>query len=367
MRLPGRKFLLAGRGGLNLTHAEPLADFLTRYRDDGGALAPLIEAFPPDALRAWAHGLGQDTFVGSSNRVYPRMFKSSPLLRAWLARLEALNVRFVGAAQLCALNRAKANVRIGDHMHEIDAEAFLLALGGASWPELGSDGTWTTLFADDDTTPLQPSNAGVQIAWPDSVRALAGKPLKRVGVIVGQNRFQGEAILTAHGLEGGAIYAANGAIRDLLRTGRGAICIDFQPDLSADIVAERLIRRQTRRTLAPWLESALGLSAASARIVSVMSQADRSPAGLTRAVKRMAVTVDSMAPIARAISTAGGVRWSALHADLSLRGAPHVFVAGEMIDWDAPTGGYLLQACFATGRAAGLGALSYARARLSEA
>jgi uncharacterized flavoprotein (TIGR03862 family) len=367
MRLPGRKLLLAGRGGLNLTHGEPLADFLTRYRGATGALTAQIEAFPPDALRAWAHGLGQDTFVGTSNRVYPRAFKSSPLLRAWLERLEAVGVGFVGHAALQSLPAAQAHVRIGEQLKLIDADAFVLALGGASWPELGSDGAWTTMFPAGDIAPLQPSNAGVRIEWPDSIRALAGKPLKQIGVIVGESRFQGEAMLTAQGLEGGAIYAANGAIRDRLAASSAEIHIDFQPNLRADIVAERLIRRQTRRTLAPWLESALGLSPASARIVSVMSQADRSPAGLTRAVKRMSLTIGGMAEMRRAISTAGGVRWSALTPEFSLRDAPSIFCAGEMIDWDAPTGGYLLQACFATGRAAGLGALHYARARLSEA
>lgn len=366
MRLPGRKFLLAGRGGLNLTHAEPLADFLTRYREGASILAPLLEAFPPEALRAWAHGLGQDTFVGSSNRVYPRVFKSSPLLRAWLARLETLGVRFVGGAKLQVLKEGKACARIGDREHWIDADAIVLALGGASWPELGSDGAWTKLLGEDEVAPLQPSNAGVVIAWPDAIRALAGKPLKQIGVIVGQQRFHGEAMLTEQGLEGGAIYLANAAIRAQLRAGCGGLCIDFQPNLSADIVAERITRRQTKRTLAPWLESALGLSSPSARIVSVLTQADRSPAGLIRAVKRLPLKIEAMAAITRAISTAGGVKWTALHPDLRLRSAASVFVAGEMIDWDAPTGGYLLQACFATGFAAGQGAFNYARARLSE-
>ncbi len=366
MRLPGRKFLLAGRGGLNLTHAEPLADFLTQYREGASTLAPLIKAFPPQALRAWAHGLGQDTFVGSSNRVYPRVFKSSPLLRAWLTRLQTLDVRFVGGARLQALNGAAASARIGDRVQSIAADAIVLAMGGASWPELGSDGAWTKLLGEDEVAPLQPSNAGVVIAWPDAIRALAGKPLKQIGVIVGQQRFHGEAMLTEQGLEGGAIYLANAAIRAQLRAGCGDICIDFQPNLSADIVAERITRRQTKRTLAPWLESALGLSLPSARIVSVLTQADRSPAGLTRAVKRLPVRIEAMAAITRAISTAGGVKWSALHPDLSLRSAANVFVAGEMIDWDAPTGGYLLQACFATGFIAGQGACNYARARLSE-
>jgi uncharacterized flavoprotein (TIGR03862 family) len=367
MRLPGRKFLLAGRGGLNLTHAEPLADFVTRYREGAAALAPLVEAFPPSALRDWTHGLGQDTFVGSSNRIYPRAFKSSPLLRAWLGHLEALGIRFVGGANLLSLTNGEPNVRIGDATHVIDAHAVVLALGGASWPELGSDGAWTTLFAEGEIAPLQQSNAGVLIAWPDAIRALAGKPLKQIGVIVAQQRFQGEAILTERGLEGGAIYLSNAAIRNELQARRNDICVDFQPNLSVDVVAERVVRRQAKRTLAPWLESALGLSPASARIVSVMSQADRSAAGLTRAVKRLALKLEGLAGINRAISTAGGVRWSALNPDLSLRRAANVFVAGEMLDWDAPTGGYLLQACFATGRAAGLGAVAYARARFSEA
>lgn len=366
MRLPGRKFLLAGRGGLNLTHSDPLELFLTRYREGGGEMAAFVRAFPAEALRDWADGLGAETFVGSSKRVFPRAMKASPLLRAWLQRLADLGATFVAGARFVGIDQGRAWIAQDGVSKPIEAEAVVLALGGASWPELGSDGAWTKMFADDEIAPLQPSNAGVRIAWPEAIRAIAGQPLKMISVIIGEQRFKGEAILTEYGLEGGAIYQANAAIRAELQVGRREIQLDFQPNLSADVVAERAKRRATRRTLTAWLEHNLGLSHASARIVAV-GASDRSPAGLTQAVKGLALKIEGMAPMARAISSAGGMRWTALNPDLSLRRAPCIFIAGEMLDWDAPTGGYLLQGCFATGRAAGLGALAYARARLSEA
>lgn len=369
MRLPGRKFLLAGRGGLNLTHAEPFDDFLARYRENGAHLEPHIRAFPPQALRDWADGLGAETFVGSSRRVFPKIMKASPLLRAWLQRLAGLQVAFVGQARLAALSEGQAIVAIGGRRERLSYDATILALGGASWPELGSDGAWAAMLTQSqvEVTPLTPSNAGILVDWPAPILALAGKPLKRIGVRVGEAAFYGEAILTQSGLEGGAIYAANGAVRALAaQTGWPiSIELDLQLARSAQDLHARLQQRDRKRSLGPWMRANLGLSEAASRLVSPLAPS-RMPAAVAQAIKQLPLKVRGFAPIARAISSAGGVRWGSLNPDLSLKAAPHIFVAGEMLDWDAPTGGYLLQACFATGRAAALSALAYGRARLSE-
>lgn len=357
MRLPGRKFLLAGRGGLNLTHAEPLPAFLQRYAVGADRLAPLIAGFDPPALRAWADGLGAETFVGSSGRVFPKAMKASPLLRAWLARLAGLGVRFVGGARLADVDANAATFVSAGGPFTVTTHPLILALGGASWPELGSDGGWVTPLQARGVgvTPLAASNAGVLVPWTDDVAALAGQSLKHVAVIVGSARFAGEVMLTARGLEGQAIYAAGAAIRK--HQGDAAmIALDLQPNRTEADLTARLAARDTRRTLSAFLQKSCGLSAPSARLA--LSQfALRDPLALARRIKSCPLDVRGLAPVARAISTAGGIAWEGVRDDLSLKALPGVFVCGEMLDWDAPTGGYLLQACFATGVAAARGAI----------
>jgi uncharacterized flavoprotein (TIGR03862 family) len=358
MRLPGRKFLLAGRGGLNLTHSEPLDNFLMRYREGGDGLAVHLHAFPPVALRAWADGLGAQTFVGSSGRVFPRAMKASPLLRAWLQRLSALGVHHRGGATLTAIDETGVMVEENGVASGITADAIILALGGASWPELGADGRWTRLLAGCgvEISPLVASNVGVAIDWPDSVTALAGQSLKHVAVLAGDRRFPGEVMLTASGLEGQAIYGAGAALRAAFAADI-PIALDLQPNRSEADLAARLSARDRKRSLGAFLQQSCGLSPPGARIVQALCER-RDAEGLAAAIKRCLLTIKGFAPIAHAISTAGGVAWASVNDDLSLKALPHVFVCGEMLDWDAPTGGYLLQACFSTGVAASRGALA---------
>lgn len=363
MPRPGRKFLLAGRGGLNLTHAEPLDAFLGRYREGAERIEPLIRAFPPQALRAWADALGAETFVGTSGRAFPKAMKASPLLRAWLQRLGGLGVRFQGGARWTGF--ADGGVMIVQHGAEqaAPAEAVVLALGGASWPELGSDGAWVAPLVGLGTAiaPLEASNAGVLIDWPPPVADLAGAPFKTIGLSVAGECFLGEAILTAQGLEGGVVYAAGAALRRALRANSGVkIRLDLQPNRTAAAMADKLAARDSKRSLGPWLQKVLGLSSPAARLVSTMAPS-RDPQSLAALLKAFPLTVRGFASLGRAISTAGGLVWDEVDETLMLRRRPGVFVAGEMLDWDAPTGGYLLQACFATGRSAGLSAARWAQ------
>jgi uncharacterized flavoprotein (TIGR03862 family) len=365
MARPGRKLLLAGRGGLNLTHAEPLEAFLTRYSAGATRMSAYVRAFPPSAVRDWAHGLGQETFEGTSRRVFPVAMKASPLLRAWLQRLSSLGVRFVGCSRWVGFSDSPgiALVQRDGAIDSHASDAVVLAFGGKSWPEIGSDGRWLSPFgqAGVDVAPLEASNVGIQIDLPPKVQVLAGQPLKMVDLFVCGQRFRGEAMLTSTGLEGGVIYAAG----ELLRTGLAKqsplpIALDLQPNRTFDDVLARLKTRDRRRTLGPWLTKNLGLSVPSARLaLSVASSHE--PAALAQTIKHAALSVIGLAPIERAISTAGGVAWSELDEHLMVKRTPGTFVAGEMINWDAPTGGYLLQACFATGHAAGLGALKFAQ------
>ncbi len=363
-RMPslGRKFLLAGRGGLNLTHGEPLETFLTRYREAAPPLAPMIRAFPPDALRDWCHGLGEETFVGSSGRVFPRSFKASPLLRAWLRRLGSLGVDFRPG------HRWKGWAEDGSLLFEtaegpvaVTADAVLLALGGASWPRLGSDGGWIPLLAARGVAvaPLRPSNVGIEIPWSDVLRArFAGAPLKRIALAAGGERVRGEAVITETGLEGGAVYALSAPIRAALESeGFATLELDLKPDLGATAIAAKLASARKGESFANRLRKQLALPPAAA---ALLQEADReagrlSPDRLAALVKGVPLTVTGLRPIERAISSAGGVRWSETDERLMLAKAPGVFCAGEMLDWEAPTGGYLLQGCFATGLAAARG------------
>jgi uncharacterized flavoprotein (TIGR03862 family) len=331
-RMPsvGRKFLMAGRGGLNLTHSEPFSAFVARYGRAAPKLRPMLDAFPPAALVAWANGLGQETFVGSSGRVFPKAMKASPLLRAWLARLNRQGVRF----------------QLHHEWHgEIEADATVLALGGASWPRLGSNGKWVDVLAARgiEMAPLRPANVGFSVAWSDVFRdRFSGHPLKNIALYFGKHRSRGDAMITRYGIEGGAVYALSSMLRDAIdASGPAAIEIDLRPDQTADQIAQRLARPRNKESRANFLRKALNLSPLEINLLRETDAGD--------AVKAIRLVLAAPQPMARAISTAGGVSFDAVDENLMLKSLPNVYVAGEMLDWEAPTGGYLLQACFATG------------------
>ncbi|MFA7306557.1 MAG: TIGR03862 family flavoprotein [Hyphomicrobium sp.] len=354
MASPARKFLLAGRGGLNLTHSEAIAAFLDRYGDDAGEVRAAVERFPPEKLIAWANGLGADTFVGSSGRVFPRAMKASPLLRAWLRRLTGLGVtiktrhRWTGFSPSGGLQFETAeNARI-----EIDADAALLALGGASWPKLGSDGSWVDAFthAGIAVAPLTPANCGVLVPWSDVFRArFEGTALKRIALTIDGTTRRGEAIITRKGLEGGAVYALGPYIRAALAKNdeTATLVVDLKPDREhADLVA-RLSRPRGKDTMTNFLRKTVHLDAAGAGLLREAALPD-GPEALAARIKATPIRITGLAGLDRAISTAGGVAWRSLNANLMLAARPGVFLAGEMLDWEAPTGGYLLQGTFAT-------------------
>lgn len=363
----GRKLLMAGRGGLNLTHSEPIEAFLARYGDARDVLQPLVEAFPPEALCEFAASLGQEMFVGSSGRVFPRAMKASPLLRAWLARLERQGVdirtrrRFEGFDE-----RGRVCISVnGSDPEAIAADAVVLALGGASWPRLGSDAGWVPALSrlGISIRPFEPANVGVAIAWSSHFRdRFAGEPVKRIAVSVGDHRVKGEAMVTREGLEGGAIYALTPVLRNTLAQGRDVLLtIDLRPDLPLPDLAARLSRPRGKQSVSAWLRKTLRLAPVA---IGLMREATRNVLpndveALARAVKSVALPVSGTGSLARAISSAGGVRLDEIGPDMMIRSRPGLFVAGEMLDWEAPTGGYLLQGCFATGYAAGRGVLGY--------
>jgi uncharacterized flavoprotein (TIGR03862 family) len=371
-RMPrlARKLLLAGRGGLNLTHSEPLEDLLARYREAAPRLRAVMEAFPPAALRAWCEGLGQETFVGTSGRVFPRAMKTSPLLRAWMQRLAGLGVEIRFGHRWRgwdADDRLLFETAEGERA--VAATCTILALGGASWPRLGSDGSWVRPLEEAGVrvAPLAPANCGIRIAWSDVFRTrFAGTPLKRIAVTLGAETARGEAMITAEGLEGGAVYALSAPIRrEIAAHGAAELTIDLRPDEPAAALAARLAKPRGKQSLSTYLRKVLSLDATAIGLVQEAAHAAGTPlaamspdaiAGLVKAVPVRAI---GLAPIDRAISTAGGVAFDEIDASFMLRTRPGTFVAGEMLDWDAPTGGYLLQACFATGRAAAQGALAY--------
>ena len=363
MPSPARKLLMAGRGGLNLTHSEPLEALLGRYGAARAWLEPAIRAFPPAALRAWCAGLGIETFVGSSGRVFPVGMKASPLLRAWLRRLDGRGVRlltrhdFAGWAEGAVLAAGPAGpVRLA-------AGATVLALGGASWPRLGADGGWVRWLGADEVAPLVPANCGFVVAWSETMRRRAGMPLKRIALSFAGRTVRGEAVISAAGIEGGAVYALAAALRDAIAAeGTAVLEIDLRPDLDAAALAARLEAPRRGQSLGNFLRKAAGLDAAA---VALVQEALHGGVAMDLAALVKAVPVRLLAPmgLARAISTAGGVRQAAVDADFMLTSRPGVFVAGEMLDWEAPTGGYLLQACFATGRAAGAAAATWIAAQ----
>ena len=367
-RMPsvGRKLLMAGRGGLNLTHSEPLEGFLPRYGPATAQLAPLIEAFPPQTLIDWAHSLGQETFVGSSGRVFPKALKASPLLRAWLARLRTLGVEIRPRHDWTGWD-AKGRLKFNTPDGSITAapDATILALGGASWPKLGSNGAWVPVLEKAGVTvsPLKPANGGFEVAWSELMRdRFAGQPLKGVAVTFGRVRLRGEAMVTRHGLEGGVIYALSAALRDAIeKDGSARLWFDLRPDMTEGQLTTRIAQTPANQSLANRLRKALHLTPLETNLLREAHGKDlpSDPAALATAIKGAPLTLTGLRPIARAISTAGGVTFEAVDERLMLIARPGVFAAGEMLDWEAPTGGYLLQASFATGVAAAAGVLSF--------
>jgi len=367
-RMPsaGRKFLMAGRGGLNLTHGENLGAFLPRYGAAAPALRAAIVAFPPHAVRAWAQALGQETFVGSSGRVFPRAMKASPLLRAWLRRLDGAGVRFALRHRWTGWDGERVTFDTPDGVVAVDTDATVLALGGASWPRLGSDGAWVPPLTQTGiaVTSLKPANCGFVAGWSQHFARFAGQPLKRLALSFGGQILRGEAIITETGLEGGGIYALSATLRDAIAAaGEARLTIALRPDMTPDELERRLSAPRAKQSLATFLRKALKLAPAEIGLLHEVSRAQPlaklDPAALARLINAVPIRLTATAPIARAISTAGGVAFGELDARFMLQRMPGVFVAGEMLDWEAPTGGYLLQACFATGAAAGQGALQW--------
>ena len=366
-RMPsvGRKLLIAGRGGLNLTHSEPLPRFLGRYGAARGVLAPAVEAWTPDALRAWCAGLGQDTFTGSSGRVFPTAFKATPLLRAWLQRLGRQGVQVRTGWRWTGWDGGSLHFATLDGPARVAADATILALGGASWPRLGSDGGWVGPLQAQGVAvaPLRPANCGFLHPWSAVFRErFAGAPLKRITLTFEGETVAGEAVLTRDGIEGGVIYAMSGPLRDAIgRDGSATALLDLRPDLDVAALAARL--GGPGQSLANALRKA-GLSPAAAGLVREVG----GTGPLVQRVKALALRLVGVAGMDRAISSAGGVALAELDAGFMLRRRPGVFACGEMLDWEAPTGGYLLQGAFSTGRAAAEGALAWlALARLERA
>jgi len=368
----GRKFLLAGVGGMNITHAEDFAAFVERYRERAGELRPLLEAFDPNALREWIHGLGIDTFVGSSGRVFPTDMKAAPLLRAWLKRLRDSGVQIHTRRRWLGWS-GDGQLRIDGPEGEtlLKPDATLLALGGGSWARLGSDGAWVPLLQARGVAiaPLQPTNCGFEVAgWSAHlVEKFAGAPLKTVSLALpGETPRRGEFVLTATGIEGSLVYALSADVRERINaTGSASVLLDLLPDRSQAQIAAALAKPRGSQSMAKHLHRQLKLDGVKAALLRELTDAEtfRSPQALAAVIKALPITLLRPRPLDEAISSAGGVPFEALDDKLMLRQLPGVFCAGEMLDWEAPTGGYLLTTCFASGRAAAEGMLRWLTAK----
>ncbi|WP_264884407.1 TIGR03862 family flavoprotein [Stutzerimonas stutzeri] len=369
----GRKFLLAGVGGMNITHAEDYAAFVSRYGERAGDLRPLLDAFSPDSLRKWIHGLGIDTFVGSSGRVFPSDMKAAPLLRAWLKRLRESGVQLHTRQRWLGWDEHGA-LRIAGPQGEtqVEADATLLALGGGSWARLGSDGAWVPLLQNRGIAiaPLQPANCGFEVAgWSEHLREkFAGAPLKTVSLALpGEAPRKGEFVLTATGIEGSLVYALSAPIRNTInRDGAATVLLDLLPDRNLTQIASALARPRGSQSMAKHLHRQLKFDGVKAALLRELTDATtfQAPQALAAAIKALPIRLVRPRPLDEAISSAGGVPFEELDEDLMLRRLPGVFCAGEMLDWEAPTGGYLLTACFASGRAAAEGMLRWLRANV---
>ena len=361
----GRKFLMAGRGGLNLTHSEEFERFVRRYDARSETLRPMLRAFAPKDLVAWAEGLGQPTFVGASGRVFPKVMKASPLLRAWLARLENLGVQLRARAEWTGWS-ADGGLLINGEV--VRARTVILALGGASWAKLGSDAAWVPALEGRGcaVAPFRPANCGFDVAWSAVFRErFAGEPLKNISLRHGDRTARGDAMVAGYGLEGGAVYALAATLRDAIEAdGQAVAIIDLRPDIPVETLERRLHASRGGQSLSNFLRKAVKLSPVEVNLLREAHGVDLAaePATLAAAIKAAPIALTGVQPLERAISAAGGARFESLDG-LALKGRPDVILAGEMLDWEAPTGGYLLQACFATGVAAGGAAL----ARLGQA
>jgi len=370
----GRKFLLAGKGGMNLTHSEATEPFLSRYGARRSRIAPLLDAFGPQSLRDWAHGLGIDTFVGSSGRVFPTDMKAAPLLRAWLHRLRAGGVRFhmrhrwIGWSESNGIRHLQFSTPEGER--SADTDAVVLALGGASWPRLGSDGAWTSLLAQQGVSiaPLQPANCGFDVGWSEHFRTrFAGHPVK--AVIAGFTdrtdctiRRQGEFVITESGVEGSLMYALSAPLRnEIAATGSAVVFLDLAPGKELQRVVDDISHPRGSRSMSSHLQSRVGIAGVKAGLLRELAPAEAyaDPVRLGAAVKALPLRLVAARPVEEAISSAGGVAFESLDEKLMIQSMPGVFCAGEMLDWEAPTGGYLLTACFASGRSAGAGVLTW--------
>ncbi len=366
----GRKFLLAGKGGMNLTHSEDKPAFLSRYGARSAVLAPLIEQFDGTALRAWAAGLGIATFVGSSGRVFPTDMKAAPLLRAWLHRLRQSGVHFHMRHRWLGWKEKQLRFAAPEGEVLVEADAVVLALGGGSWARLGSDGAWVSLLAQKGipVAPLQPANCGFDVAWSAYFKQrFAGHPMTSVIAHVTDDAGtqivrQGQFVFTEGGVEGSLIYALSAHLRDgIARDGRALMHLDLVPGKSAERVHAEVMHPRGSRSWSSHLQGRLGLDSLKVALLHECLPAEyfKQPERLAAAIKFLPLTLLAPRPIDEAISSAGGVCFAALSERLMVQAMPGVFCAGEMLDWEAPTGGYLLTACFATGRQAGSGVLAW--------
>lgn len=350
---PARKFLMAGRGGLNLTHSEDIESFIARYGAAADRIGSMVRDFTPGDLRGWCEGLGEETFVGSSGRVFPKSFKASPLLRAWLRRLDGLRVKLHPGKTWEGWNDNGDIVIDGT---AVKADAVLLALGGASWPGLGSDGGWVKPLREKgvEVRDLRPANCGFVCGWTDIFKdKFAGQPLKTVALTHKGDSARGDMMIDRNGVEGGVIYALSSAIRTAIEEkGNAEIHIDLRPDMTQETIDKKLERPRDAKSLSNYLRTALNLSPLE---INLLREAGAKPAQ----IKSIPLTLTKTFPIDRAISSAGGIAFDALTDNLMLKSLPGTFCAGEMLDWEAPTGGYLLQACFAGGVRASRGILGY--------
>ncbi|GAA0779377.1 TIGR03862 family flavoprotein [Roseibium denhamense] len=365
MASPARKFLMAGRGGLNLTHSEDLSAFMGRYREATGFLAPLIEAFPPNELRRWCDGHGGETFTGTSGRVFPKAMKASPLLRAWLRRLEAQGVSMTLRAEFAGLDeKGKALIaENGKPAEAVPARAVLLALGGGSWPKLGSNAGWVPHLEECGIhiSPFEPANCGFEVAWSDHLTSrFSGFPLKRIRLSLGEDTVFGEAIVSDRGLEGGAVYAISASIRQHIKEhGQTDILLDLRPEQTHDSLAAKLAKPRGKQSMATFLKKTLKLLPVEQALLREPGPLPATPEDLAARIKALKISCKKPYPIDRAISSAGGIALNEVDDRLMLKKVPGVFAAGEMLDWEAPTGGYLLQACFATAFRAAAGIEDY--------
>ena len=368
-RMPsvGRKFLMAGRGGLNLTHSEPLEPFLDRYGPARDRISGWLDAFSPADLTAWVEGLGQETFVGSSGRVFPKVMKASPLLRAWLARLEGLGVEIRTRSCWTGWTDGALSFDTPEGETLERPEAVVLALGGASWAKLGSDAAWVPGLEEAGVAvaPFRPSNVGFDVAWSPLLRErFAGRPVKGVALTHAGRTVRGEAMIAAYGIEGGAIYALSADLRDAIeREGNAELTLDLRPDISRPALTQKLLKPRGKDSLSNWLRKTAHLDPIAIVLLHEGGPLPTEPGPLAARIKGVSLALTGVQGLSRAISSAGGVVLNAVDEHLMLKARPGVFVAGEILDWEAPTGGYLLQASFASGVVAAKGAANWLQAR----